>query len=500
MKKDPLSSKKFLKPGKLTKIISNYLAENYISCHTPNHSGKLMPADLTELDELDSLDQPKAVLKDLQEQLADQFKAKRALIVTAGASQALQIALLTLKLTYGNDLPVLLADNVHRSVINFCEVLDLEYEFIQTEKKLGLSLGLKLTKLKQRLQDKNFLALVCTNPTYEGLFQTIPELDLPVIQDAAHGAHLEIINFKNFSNSAADLKIYSLHKSLCGLTQSALICLKSDKYFNEETLLKAYGMLHSTSPSYLLLSNIADISESIRSGVLETTIKEKLNCILELEDTYVASLNSRTQLIKRTGNLDLKLEFDPFKLILLYSQNHKYLDGEFIYKYFKKHKIVLELTDSTYALALLSFMHTEYELTKIYQVTQKLASAIFKYEIPAEFFFKNNATRESNNKVQVENLFLNFTSKQSNPRQKTSNLQINKINEKSTAKINITKRQRDLKEMYISEALNMISAQLLAPCPPGRALVLDGELITRKKLAYLKKYIDITKIKIFVYV
>ncbi len=123
--------------------------------------------------------------------------------------------------------------------------------------------------------------MVITSPTYDGVVSDIRAIadivharNLPLIVDAAHGAHFGFSD--GFPQKAialgADLSVESLHKTLPAYTQSAVLHLMRTKAgkkpdpqshpesrayrFDPERVRHYLDIFQSTSPSYVLMSGI----------------------------------------------------------------------------------------------------------------------------------------------------------------------------------------------------------------------------------------------------
>lgn len=105
--------------------------------------------------------------------------------------------------------------------------------------------------------------IVLTSPTYEGVVSDVAGIceaaharGVPVLVDAAHGAHF---GFGTFPESAvvcgADLVVQSLHKTLPALTQTA-VAHRSGKLVSGAAFREAVNLFQTSSPSYLLLASI----------------------------------------------------------------------------------------------------------------------------------------------------------------------------------------------------------------------------------------------------
>src|SRR5690606_11772732 len=90
-------------------------------------------------------------------------------------------------------------------------------------------------------------------------------LNIPVLVDEAHGAHL--VANRMFPPSAldlgADVVVQSAHKTLPAMTMASFLHIKSN-LVNVEKVNHYLRMLQSSSPSYLLLASLDDARHYIQ--------------------------------------------------------------------------------------------------------------------------------------------------------------------------------------------------------------------------------------------
>ena len=114
-----------------------------------------------------------------------------------------------------------------------------------------------------------YKAVYITSPTYEGIVCDIAELSkithesgIPLIVDEAHGAHFGLAD--GFPDTAikhgADIVIQSIHKTLMGMTQTALLHVSSEAVISGRVdidKLEYFLRLYQTSsPSYVLMASV----------------------------------------------------------------------------------------------------------------------------------------------------------------------------------------------------------------------------------------------------
>ncbi len=251
-----------------------------IRTHTPIHGGHnqylprgydaLFKYDLSELEGLDDPSKPQSYILKAQEKCAQLFETKHSLFSTGGASMALQAAMLSL----GEGGAVLIPQNAHKSVIASLILSGATPIFYKLtwDSQWGVFRDVDLADLKSKLfASDDIKGCLITSPTYEGvvpkglasLIELCHEMELPVIVDESHGAHLALLKSAAGGLSlGADLVIHSAHKSLGSLTGTGIIHHQSDLV----TLGKLEGalqLLQGTSPSYLLAASLVSCIENL---------------------------------------------------------------------------------------------------------------------------------------------------------------------------------------------------------------------------------------------
>lgn len=275
------------------------------SFHTPGHKGrpserselsrKLFSFDMTELPGLDDLSFPEGVLLSLCERAQKIYQSRKTFLSTGGASAGVMAAVIAVA-SRGQYLVV--PRNCHRSVINAMVLTGLKPLWYEPDydSEWGFYGSVFAGALKETLADfqSQIAAVVVVSPTYAGALSDIAAISrlcrshrLELIVDEAHGAHLTPSgNTRAALASGAGIVIHSLHKTLSAVTQTGLLHLGVDSMVDEDTLRIALSMVTSSSPNYLLLASveeaIAEIADEPRR--LATAIEIGRDLRLSLED------------------------------------------------------------------------------------------------------------------------------------------------------------------------------------------------------------------------
>ncbi len=278
-----------------------------------------MSMDVNSMKPLDNLCHPVSVIADAETLAAQAFGAAHAFFMVGGTTSAVQSMILSV-CKEGDK--IILPRNVHRSVINALILCGATPIYInpQTDKRLGISLGMRLSDVEEAIQkNPEAVAVLVNNPTYYGIcsnLQGIVDLahahGMKALVDEAHGTHFYFGKDLPLSGMAAgaDFASVSMHKSGGSLTQSSFLLVGQD--VNADYVRQIINLTQTTSGSYLLLSsldlsrkNLALHGEEIFKKVMEFSgyARDEIN---QIGDYYAYS--------KELINGDTVYDFDPTKL------------------------------------------------------------------------------------------------------------------------------------------------------------------------------------------
>ncbi|MDA8112979.1 MAG: aminotransferase class I/II-fold pyridoxal phosphate-dependent enzyme [Nitrospiraceae bacterium] len=249
-----------------------------VSFHTPGHkSGKgistrfrkfvgprVFSIDLTCLDEVDSLQKPRGVIKESQELAAEIYGADQSYFLvngTSGGNQAMVVA----SLNPGE--PVLVTRNVHKSVISGMIMTGCQPVFIPFRTEHGASFPLNYGTrdiLDSIDRHSEIRTLYLTSPNYYGVTIDLVRVaeaahakGMRVLLDEAHGPHLHFHPELPSSGMAAgiDLAVQSTHKIIGGMTQASMLHARKER-IDLDRLSTVLRYLQTTSPSYILMASL----------------------------------------------------------------------------------------------------------------------------------------------------------------------------------------------------------------------------------------------------
>ncbi len=342
----------------LSERINNYANGNNVRLHVPAHAGTINLKDLTELDGLDTLHSPNGVLLQAEKLCAKLFNTESSFFSVAGASLANQVACLALKsylVQNSINKPILVARNVHRSVVAGIILAGFEVVWLDPawDEKLGVYTRIELD---ENIINTQFGAVIITNPSYEGFYSIIPKLSVPLIVDEAHGAHYYFSELlpQGALDYGADLVIHSFHKSLGSLTQTGAIHVNRGSLINSKLVSAWMHLLQTTSPSYLLL-------ESLEHCIFEYSNRGQ--DLIAKAISNAALINEEFRYMKND---------DPTRLLLQIQSEQGSVSGSSLETELQKNKIYVEANYQEHLLALSNPYNKFSDLKKLNETLKML--------------------------------------------------------------------------------------------------------------------------------
>ena len=316
--------------------------------------------DITEIVGYDNLHAPCGIIKEVEQELQDIYKSKRTFISVNGSSAGILASIFALCKT-GDE--IIVARNCHKSVYNACMLLKLKVTYIEPEFDYtnGYYTRIKQDTVNKALNKcKKAKAVVITSPTYEGYISEI-KCDIPLIIDAAHGAHLGISYFPVYPKG--DIVISSLHKTLPALTQCAIINVYNERYTN--SIKRFIGIFQTTSPSYVLMNSIAKCVDYIKNNRRDFGLFYENVCNLRLANT---------------DNLRIKFNDDCSKIIL--STANTNINGTELAEILRtEYKIEPEMVSTNYVLLMTTIGDEKNELQRLKKAIEEIDKGLIgKYE------------------------------------------------------------------------------------------------------------------------
>ena len=396
--------------------------------------------DLPELPEMGSLLSKKGLIAKSQRELSEKFGAKRCFFGVNGASGLIQSAIIAMA---NPGETILMPRNVHISVIKTCAMQNILPLFFDLEFSSETGHYKPITKiwLENIFKNLNFnkykiVGVILVSPSYHGyagnlepLIDICHQKNLPVLVDEAHGSYFLFCKNLGLPKSAlssnADLVVQSLHKSLNGLTQTAVLWYKGN-LVNEHNLMKSINLLQTTSPSSLLISSC---EESIKDWLNKKSLSKYQKRILEAKSIYKKLIQKNIPLIETQ---------DPLKIVLNTSKAG--IDGFTADRFFYRNGLIAELPEMMSLTFCLGFSNQKNFLNLFEKLWNKLLL---------------NSKKSKSFEV-LKSPY--------------------KLVQAPEIEIGIAWR-RETRIIPFSKSLNKISGDILCPYPPGIPLIVPGEKI-----------------------
>lgn len=421
---------------------------------------KALSLDTTdEFDNLGTLHPATGPIKEAQELAAEAFGAKKTFFLLNG-STAGNLALAMALTKKGQK--IIVNRNCHRSILTGLMISGAEPVWVCPNRIDDWSIwgNIEAWQIEEKLeQDKDISMVWVTNPTYEGVVSDIKSISavckkygVPLIVDEAHGC---LWNFnKHLPETAlklgADAVVHSLHKTGGSMSQTSMLHISKESCLDEKSVEKALKLLHTTSPSLILLASLDAARANLQSQIG-----------LKQIDKAVANAKYLRKRLDEIPNL------------------HQ-LKADFGYK-----------TDVTKVFI------------KIDGLSGKRLESILEIDFGIEV--------ESASDIGVL-ILCNLGNKRSDFKYLADALaKIASENHKDIYYLEKRKHMpmlepkilMSLREAYYADketikkeyAIGRISAEVVAECPPGISILLPGELITEAHLPYLNDYETLEVVK-----
>lgn len=421
---------------------------------------KALNIDTTdEFDNLGTLHPATGPIAEAQELAAEAFGAKKTFFLLNGSTAGnLAIGMALTK----KGQKVIINRNCHRSALTGLMISDAEPVWVCPSRIEDWSIwgSIEASKIEQALKENDNVGLVwITNPTYEGVVSDIKSIsevckkyNVPLAVDEAHGC---LWNFNSHLPQTAlklgaDIVVHSLHKTGGSMSQSSMLHISKDSKINPDSVEKALKLLHTTSPSLMLLASL-DASRAVlqsKSGqtLIERAVKnakylrsrlDNIPNLHQLKGSFGYMTDVTKVFIKIDGLSGKRLE--------------SILEIDF--------GIEVESASDIGVLILCNLGNKHSDFVYLADALEKIASANHK-----DLYYLENRKHMPMLEPQIEM----------------------SLRDAYYADKEIIKKE---------QAIGRISAEVIAECPPGISILLPGELITEKHLPYLNDYQTLEVVK-----
>ncbi len=407
--------------------------------------GLVVDSDTPLYGGLDEIKLTHQVLKQAEALAAALWGAEYARFSTGGSTHANQAIILALGKPGDK---VALSRTAHRSVLSALVLAGLEPIWLspQIDAATGVPIGIPVAEFA-KIVDQKPIALLLTEPGYLGTLSDLEALinaahqhAIPVIVDAAWGGHF------GFSSTVpahciamgADALITSTHKALPGYSASALL-IAQGRFLNLDRIEQSFETTHTTSPAGAPLASI----DGCRA-LLQLRGEELISNLVKSIENFKNEVQSNFDIPIFLNAADFPAgRFDPTKIVLRASQLGT--SGVEIEKALQAQLIRVEMADSDTVVFLATLADTKSEFDDLAKVLVPILKSFAQAP-------RATATSLSWSIVPI---------------------------------VAISMRAAYFAETELvlaQKATGRISADLIAPYPPGVAVVAPGEVLTQEIL------------------
>ena len=421
---------------------------------------KALNVDTTdEFDNLGTLHPATGPIREAQELAAQAFGAEKTFFLLNGSTAGnMAIGMACTKAGQ----KVIINRNCHRSALTGLMISGAEPIWICPNRIEDWSIwgNIDAQTIEKHLSENEDVGLVwITNPTYEGVVSDIKSISkvckkygVPLVVDEAHGC---LWNFNKYLPETAlklgaDAVIHSLHKTGGSMSQSSMLHIAKDSLINADAVEKALKMLHTTSPSLMLLASLDAARATLQSragqAMLDRAIKnakylrtklDNIPRLHQLKNDFGYLTDVTKVFIKIDGLSGKRLE--------------SILEIDF--------NIEVESASDIGVLILCNLGNKRSDFVYLADCLEKIANSDYKdiYYLEKR---KHMPMLDPIIKMSLRDAYY-----------------------------------ADKEVIAKEDAIGRISAELVAECPPGISILLPGELITEEHLPYLNDYKTLEVVK-----
>ncbi len=405
--------------------------------------GLVVDSDAPLYGGLDEIKLIHGTLKSAERLAADLWGADFARFSTGGSTHANQAIVLALGQPGDK---VALSRTAHRSILSALVLADLEPIWMSPDidQATGFPIGIPLSEVERALT-QNPIAILLTEPGYLGTISNLQPLihaahkkSVPVIIDAAWGGHFGFSDLlpAHSLQLGADALITSTHKALPGYSASALL-LAQGQYLNLERIEQSFETTHTTSPAGAPLASIDGCRALLQyrgAELLDTLIANVKTFIDDVQSSFEPSIFLQQSNFE-TGR------FDPCKIVL--RANVLGTSGIAIENALIESGVRVEMADNDTVVFLATVADDGEDFSRLRNILLPILQSL-----------------------------------QSEPRPSATALSWSVV---PTVGISMRTAYFAQTELVAADhAVGRISADLIAPYPPGVAVVAPGEILTKQ--------------------
>lgn len=336
------------------------------SFHMPGHKGvapfggdDLYALDTTEIPLTDDLYCPENGIAQAQELYARAAGAGATLLLHNGSTAGIHAMV---QLYAGEGDTVILPRNAHLSAANGCVLGGVKAEWIPiTQRADGYCYIAEADVLAVLGANPQAKALLLTRPDFYGcclplerIVEKAHAMGIKVVVDEAHGAHLPWMEgLASAGALGADAWVQSVHKTLPGLTGSAVLHLRDTA--DKSKAMRILRREQTSSPSFVLLMSVDD-----SRAYMEETGRTRLAEVAAAADELRRALPGLGYADAHAAWADTDLQFDPTRLVIAAPQG-----GFALAQSLRQRGVDVEMADVQRVVLILSCMDAQSDILQL---------------------------------------------------------------------------------------------------------------------------------------
>ena len=431
-------------------IPSHHRGKGASSSFTEVFGKTVLKYDLTETPLTDDLHEADGAIKEAESLASELFGSDRTFFLVNGTTCANE-AMIISSVCEGEK--ILVARNCHKSVLMGLIISGASPVYIEPEISGVFSTFGSISPEKVELAFKNhpdIKAFILTSPTYYGIgsdLQKIADIchshGVLLLVDEAHGSHFAFSDKlpKTALSCGADMVSQSTHKTLNSMTQSSMLHVKGS-LVDISKVDAALKIVQSTSPSYILMASL-DAARQNAALNGRTAVCRMLDIT-----SYIRSTLSSIDGVSCPENVDGNEVFSFDKTRIVFSV--KGISGFYLSEIlFEKYNICCEMADNYNVVSIIGSSDS-------YEDADRLINAV-----------KEIAATVNSGKIKEFSL----------PPMPPMAMTPRKAFFAKSTRTNF------------KDSVGKVSAEMIAPYPPGIPVIYPGEVITEEIYEFISEAI-----------
>ena len=431
-------------------IPSHHRGKGASSSFTEVFGKTVLKYDLTETPLTDDLHEADGAIKEAESLASELFGSDRTFFLVNGTTCANE-AMIISSVCEGEK--ILVARNCHKSVLMGLIISGASPVYIEPEISGVFSAFGSISPEKVKLAFKNhpdIKAFILTSPTYYGIgsdLQKIADIchshGALLLVDEAHGSHFAFSDKlpKTALSCGADMVSQSTHKTLNSMTQSSMLHVKGS-LVDISKVDAALKIVQSTSPSYILMASL-DAARQNAALNGRTAVCRMLDIT-----SYIRSTLSSIDGVSCPENVDGNEVFSFDKTRIVFSV--KGISGFYLSEIlFEKYNICCEMADNYNVVSIIGSSDSYEDADRLINAVKEIAATVNSGKIK-EFSLPHRPPMAMT------------------PR-----------------KAFFAKSTRT----NFKDSVGKVSAEMIAPYPPGIPVIYPGEVITEEIYEFISEAI-----------